>query len=203
LIQSQIKPHFLYNSLETIISLNKLCRYDDAISIAKSLANFYRSSLSKGGDLIRIAEEVSMTSNYLAIQKMRYSNYMEYSINIPDEIKDLAIPKLTLQPLVENSIYHGLKLKQGVGRLEISGRLTEAGDVCIEVYDNGAGIPQDKISMLLEKSVFNGKSEDFGLASVNNRIRLLYGSGYGIQIQSELGSFTKVILTIPATELKG
>lgn len=203
LIQSQIKPHFLYNSLETIISLNKLGRYDDAISIAKSLANFYRSSLSKGGDMIRIAEEVSMTSNYLAIQKMRYSNYMEYSINIQDAIKDLEIPKLTLQPLVENSIYHGLKLKDGVGCLEINGYLSEAGDVCIEVYDDGAGIPEDKISLLLEKSIFNGKSEDFGLASVNNRIKLLYGNNYGIQIQSELGSFTKVTLTIPASKLKG
>ncbi len=203
LIQSQIKPHFLYNSLETIISLNKLGRYDDAISIAKSLANFYRSSLSKGGDMIRIAEEVSMTSNYLAIQKMRYSNYMEYSINIQDEIKDLEIPKLTLQPLVENSIYHGLKLKDGVGRLEINGYLSESGDVCIEVYDDGAGIPEDKINVLLEKSMFNGKSEDFGLASVNNRIKLLYGTNYGIQIQSELGSFTKVTLTIPASKLKG
>ncbi len=203
LIQSQIKPHFLYNSLETIISLNKLGRYDDAISIAKSLANFYRSSLSKGGDMIKISEEVKMTSNYLAIQKMRYSNYMEYIIDMQDEILDLEIPKLTLQPLVENSIYHGLKPKEGVGRLEIRGTLSQDGDVCIEVYDNGAGIPEDKIHMLLDKTAFNGKSEDFGLGSVNDRIKLLFGDKYGIRIQSELGSYTKVILTIPSSRKKG
>jgi two-component system sensor histidine kinase YesM len=201
LIQSQIKPHFLYNSLETIISLNKLGRYDDAISTAKSLASFYRSSLSKGNDMIKISEEVDLTANYLAIQKMRYSKYMEHSIDIEDQIQDFEIPKLTLQPVVENSIYHGLKPREDKGRLEIKGYLSD-GVICIEVYDNGVGIPPDKINSLLDESSFNGKSDDFGLASVNNRIKLHYGNQYGIRIQSEIGVYTKVTLTIPAVKGK-
>jgi two-component system, sensor histidine kinase YesM len=202
LIQSQIKPHFLYNSLETIISLNKLGRYEDAISTAKSLASFYRSSLSKGNDMIKISEEVDLTANYLAIQKMRYSNYMEYSIQMENDVVDLEIPKLSLQPLVENSIYHGLKPKEGKGKLEIKGYLSD-GVINIEVYDNGVGIPEDKIHTLLDESLTTGKSDDFGLASVNNRIKLHYGNQYGICIQSEIGVFTKVTLTIPSAVKKG
>lgn len=202
LIQSQIKPHFLYNSLETIISLNKLSRYNDAINTAKSLASFYRSTLSKGNDIVRISEEVNLTANYLAIQKMRYSNYMEYLFEIDPNIMDFEIPKLTLQPLVENSIYHGLKPKEGRGKLEIRGYLSQ--DVIrMEVIDNGVGIPEEKINSILTDSFSNRKGEDFGLASVNNRIKLLYGAEYGIQIKSELGAYTKVTLTIPAMKKRG
>ena len=201
LIQSQIKPHFLYNSLETIISLNKLGRYDDAISTAKSLASFYRSTLSKGNDLVKISEEVNLTANYLAIQKMRYSNYMEYMFDIDQNVMEFEIPKLTLQPLVENSIYHGLKPKEGRGALKIKGYLLQD-SIRMEVTDNGVGIPEEKINDILDDSC-SKKSDDFGLASVNNRIKLLYGAGYGIQIQSELGVYTKVTLTIPAMKKKG
>lgn len=202
LIQSQIKPHFLYNSLETIISLNKLGRYEDAVNTTKYLANFYRYSLSKGNDIIKIQEEVQLISNYLFIQNMRYSNYMEFEIHVDEKILDFTIPKLTLQPLVENSIYHGLKPRNGKGKLEISG-YEQDGDVFIEVKDDGVGIPEEKIKSLLEDRKKQGKNEDFGLGSVNRRIKLMYGNEYGLSIESESGSYTKVTVIIPADRKRG
>jgi two-component system, sensor histidine kinase YesM len=202
LIQSQIKPHFLYNSLETILSLNKLERNEDAMQVTKSLANFYRLSLSKGNDMIKISEEVQIIKDYLYIQKQRYSNYMDFSLDIDEEILDFYIPKLTLQPLVENSIYHGLKYKNNKGKLEIKGYMDNE-KIVLVVFDDGVGIYEEKINLLLSDQPQIERKEDFGLGSVDRRIKLLYGNEFGLKIQSEVGSYTRVFVNIPVLRMKG
>jgi two-component system, sensor histidine kinase YesM len=202
LIQSQIKPHFLYNSLETILSLNKLERHEDAMQVTKSLASFYRLSLSKGNDIIKIYEEIQIIKDYLYIQKQRYSNYMDFSLDIDEEILDCYVPKLTLQPLVENSIYHGLKYKNNKGKLEIKGHL-EGDKVVLIVCDDGVGISEEKINTLLNNQSQIERKEDFGLGSVDRRIKLLYGNEFGLEIQSEFGSYTRVLVRIPVLRMKG
>ncbi|WP_214627656.1 cache domain-containing sensor histidine kinase [Paenibacillus agaridevorans] len=202
LIQSQMNPHFLYNSLETIISLNKLERYEEAIQVTRTLADFYRRSLSKGRDTITVNEEITIIHNYLKIQKQRYSNYMEFSIDVSEDILDYAVPKLTLQPLVENSIYHGLKFKGNRGRLDIQGYRVQDNIVLI-VSDDGVGMPEEKIAALLRDRVDSGNRDSFGFRSVDRRIKLLFGSEYGLSLESELGQFTRVTVTIPALKMEG
>ncbi len=197
LLQSQIKPHFLYNTIETIISFIKLDLKDKAMTAAKNLAGFYRISLSKGDDIITIDDEIRLIENYLAIQKLRYVEYLDYSVEADEEILQFRIPKLTLQPLVENSIYHGLKQKSGKGMLKIKGYF-EDGTVKIEVFDDGVGMDEESIARVLDRSANAQKKSDFGVYSVDSRIKLLYGELYGISIESRVGEYTKVTVTIPA-----
>lgn len=197
LLQSQIKPHFLYNTLETIISFIKLDLKENAIKTTKSLAGFYRTSLSKGNDIITIREEVDINSNYLSIQKLRYTEYLDYKLEFDEEILKYSIPKLTLQPLIENSIYHGLKQKEEKGHLIIKGYKQDE-MIKIEVIDDGVGIEKDKIHSLLNPSNEINKSVDFGVSSVNSRLKILYGEKYGLEIESELGNYTKVTVSLPA-----
>lgn len=199
LLQSQIKPHFLYNTIETIISFIKLNLKDNAMLTARYLAGFYRISLSKGNDIITIRDEMNLIDNYLSIQKMRYIEYLDYQLDFEEEILNYQIPKLTLQPLVENSIYHGLKQKEDKGILIISGML-ENGEVKIEVFDDGVGMSEEKIYRVLNRPVNDQKSNDFGIHSVDSRLKLLYGEEYGLSIESKVGEFTRVTLRLPAVD---
>lgn len=196
LLQSQVKPHFLYNTVETIISLIKLNMKTEAIAAAKYMADFYKISLSKGNDMISIREEMQLTESYLEIQQLRYVEYMEYKMDIDKEIMNGSIPKLTLQPIVENAIYHGLKRKPEKGLLRITGCLS-GGEVKIEIYDNGVGMEEPQIEGLLKQVAGSKESVSFGARSVHNRIRMLYGDSYGLEVESVLGSYTKVIIRLP------
>lgn len=197
LLQSQIKPHFLYNTIETIISFIKLGLKDNAMMTAKSLAGFYRISLSKGKDIITIKDEIQLTENYLSIQKLRYVEYLDFTVEVDEEIYPYQIPRLTLQPLVENSIYHGLKQKEDKGLLTIKGYLAEK-TVTIEVTDDGIGISDELIDRILSQPESHHKNSDFGLYSVNSRIKLLYGDQYGIRIESRMNEYTRVTVILPA-----
>lgn len=197
LLQSQIKPHFLYNTIETIISFIKLDLKDNAVMTAKYLAGFYRISLSKGNDIITIRDEMDLIDNYLSIQKMRYVEYLDYQLEFEDEILKYQIPKLTLQPLVENSIYHGLKQKEDKGILIIRGYF-ENGTIKIEVYDDGVGMDEEQIDKVLNRPVKDNKSTDFGIHSVDSRLKLLYGDDYGLSIESRVAEFTRITLRLPA-----
>lgn len=197
LLQSQIKPHFLYNTIETIISFIKLDLKDNAIMTAKYLAGFYRVSLSKGNDIITIKDEMNLINNYLSIQKLRYVEYMDYKLEFDEEILKFQIPKLTLQPLVENSIYHGLKQKETKGILAIKGYY-EDNVIKIEVFDDGIGMTEDKIFSILHITPKHNKSTDFGVSSVDSRLKLLYGDEYGLNIDSKVGEYTKVTVSLPA-----
>ncbi|WP_342479312.1 sensor histidine kinase [Paenibacillus sp. FSL H7-0350] len=196
LLQSQVKPHFLYNTVETIISLIKLGLGKQAIQAAQYMANFYKISLSKGDDIIPIGDEMRLTESYLEIQQLRYVEYMEYTMEIDNEILSYSIPKLTLQPIVENAIYHGLKLKQEKGIIRISGK--RSGDhLEIEIYDNGAGMHKEQIKAIMDGTSVPDEINGFGLRSVSNRIRMLYGERYGLQVESDYGVSTKIIIVLP------
>lgn len=201
LLQAQVKPHFLYNSIETIISLIKLNMKPEAITAAKDLADFYKISLSKGNDMITIREEVQLTQSYLEIQQLRYVEYMEYSMTIDEDIMMCPIPKLTLQPIVENAIYHGLKRKAEKGLLRITGgRMGD--EVRIEIYDNGVGMEASQIKEILKEDESPGKSISFGARSVHHRIRVLYGDKYGLEVESVVGAYTKIIIRLPFMQLQ-
>lgn len=195
LLQSQIKPHFLYNTLETIISFIKLDLKENAVKTTKALAGFYRISLSKGNDIITIQDEVQLTNSYLSIQRLRYTEYMDYNISFDEEILKYRIPKLTLQPIIENAIYHGLKQKEDKGMVTIKGYKQENA-IVIEILDDGVGMEKAKINELIN-STPKTNNVDFGVSSVNLRLKLLYGDQYGLNIESKIAEYTKVIIKIP------
>lgn len=197
LLQSQIKPHFLYNTIETIISFIKLDLKDNAMLTAKSLAGFYRISLSKGNDIISIEDEMHLIDNYLSIQKLRYVEYLDYQLDFDKDILKYKIPKLTLQPLVENAIYHGLKQKDEKGLLTIKAYY-ERTTIYIEVIDNGVGMTEEQILRVLYRQSKEQQNKDFGVNNVDSRLKLLYGEHYGIKIESRVKEYTKVIVRLPA-----
>lgn len=197
LIQFQIKPHFLYNTLETVISLIRLGLHTKAIEAASSMAGYYRISLSKGRDIITLEEEIKIIENYLAIQKIRYTDYMEYEIDIAKEAIRYNIPKLIIQPLVENSIYHGIKQLNRKGLIRIKGYI-EKNNIIISVFDNGKGIPENHIhSILKNERKAENTTGSFGLANVDSRIKLLFGNEYGLSIESNYEAYTIVSFKIP------
>lgn len=201
LLQAQIKPHFLYNTIETIISFIKLGLHDNAISTAKYLAGFYRVSLSKGNDIISLNDEMRLIDNYLSIQKLRYVEYIDYKLDFDEEILKYQIPKLTLQPLVENSIYHGLKEKEEKGLITIKGYF-EDNIIKIDITDDGVGMSEELIHRVLSRPSKEQNKTDFGVYSVDARIKLLYGEDYGIKIESSVGKYTKVTVRMPAISVQ-
>ncbi|MCT4542359.1 MAG: histidine kinase [Vallitalea sp.] len=192
-LQSQINPHFLYNTLESITSLIQLNRNDDAILVVKALAKFYRTTISNGKTIITIKEELSNIKNYLIIQNIRYQHKLTYTIDIDDDILDNKIIKLSLQPIVENSIYHGIRPLKRLGHIHIIGKKYSK-CIIISIIDNGKGIDSNKIN-ILKKSKVNTTS--FGLWSVDQRIKLYFGSTYGVKIQNvSQGTHIDIILPI-------
>ncbi|WP_239617318.1 sensor histidine kinase [Cohnella mopanensis] len=205
LFQSQIKPHFLYNTLDVIYALSEMGRIKDVQRTTKALADFYRLTLNQGRELISIEQEVRILKDYLAIQHIRYSDVFTYAIDVDQEILPHSILKLTVQPLIENAIYHGLKLRQGKGHLHVRGYL-EKGFIYIKVTDNGVGMSPEKIRMLLRSRTEGTDSNhtmkhemSFGLRNVNERIRLSFGEQYGLTIESELDKGTSVTITLPSS----
>lgn len=199
LIQSQVKPHFLYNTLETIKSLVDLDMNETASEAISAMAVFYRISLNKGNDIISIQSELELCRQYLYIQKLRYQEYLDYRIEECEGTENWCISKLTLQPILENAIYHGIKEKHTKGLIVIQLKNFED-HLIFNVIDNGVGMDSETLKNLqnsLDASCENDHLRSFGLSSVNRRIQLLFGKEYGIQIESILHHYTKVILTIP------
>lgn len=201
LIQEQIKPHFLYNTLEMIKSMIDLGIYDEAGEAISTLARFYRNSLSKGSNIITIATEIDMVKQYLYIEKLRHMEYFDYEIVCEKETEQYVIPKLTLQPILENAIVHGTASDGRMCFVSLS--IKNAADtVVITVKDDGNGIEPEKLRQL-NKNLDEARGEEkgsFGLFSINRRVRLLYGTEYGIRLESEPGKGTIVILRIPKLE---
>lgn len=195
LLQSQIKPHFFYNTVVTIISLIKLNMGKEAITAAQYMADFYKISLSNGNDIISIKDEMRLTASYMEIQQLRYVEYMTYTMEIDEDILFYSIPKLTLQPIVENAIYHGLKMKNEKGFVRIGGRRVGE-ELQIEIFDNGVGMNENQIQALMTGTAAS-KEGGFGIRSVSHRIRMLYGDRYGLRVESEFGSYTKVTIVLP------
>lgn len=204
LLQEQVKPHFLYNVLEMISSLVQCGMSKEALGAILSLARFYRISLSSGSDIIGIEQEVQLTESYLSLQKLRYIEFMDYKLAVDPNLLTFAIPKLTLQPLVENAIYHGLKAKRPRGILSVSGVLS--GDEAVfEVYDSGQGMDEDRLNEL-RRALLHPEDQEaaphFGLISVVQRLNLFCGGRVKVTIDSKLGEFTSVRLMFPALPLR-
>lgn len=197
LIQAQIKPHFLYNTLDTIFTLSKMGKEEDAQRATKALADFYRIALSKGKEIISIGEEIKNVTSYLLIQKIRYSDIFDFEVNIQEDITRYSILKLTIQPLVENSIYHGLKEKGSFGRIVVNGYSTDD-RIIIKVIDNGIGMTGEKLGKILCPREDGPETQKFfGLRSVHERIKLYFGDEYGISFKSGPGNGTEVTVIIP------
>lgn len=197
LIQAQIKPHFLYNTLDLIYIFCECNMASKGAKLTKSLADYYRTSLSSGKEIITIKDEIKNIENYLFIQRERYCDLIDFQVYCDPKIEDYTILKMTLQPLVENAIYHGLKEKGIKGTIRIEGRLEESAAVIV-VEDDGAGMTHDRIRQVLAQDEPEHKRH-FGLRSVDKRIKLYFGESYGIHIDSVVNKGTKVVVYIPKT----
>ena len=188
-LQAQINPHFLYNTLEAIVWKAEAGDKDEVIRLTSALSDFFRISLSSGADWIPISQEKKHIEGYLKIQQTRYRDILRYEIDIPDEIGEFYMLKLMLQPLVENAIYHGIKIKRGGGLIKVTGRLCEDGNLEFSVRDTGLGMTEEQLSQLNERMKkgqpsVTERSGGFGLVNVNLRIRLYYNLVDGLRITS-------------------
>ncbi len=198
LLQIQINPHFLYNTLDTIVWLAEAGNQKEVVKMVGSLSDFFRSSLNQGNDIITIEEETFHFTSYLKIQQVRYQDILDFEINICPEINNYLIPKITLQPLIENALYHGIKNKRGKGKIVVSGRMEK--DSCIvTVEDNGIGIMEERLQDILKSftSQKKHKKDFYGLNNVNKRIQLKFGDEYGLRIHSTYGEGTCVEVYLP------
>ena len=198
LLQAQINPHFLYNTLDTIVWLAEAGDQKRVVSMVGNLSDFFRTSLNQGKDIISIREELAHVRSYLEIQQVRYQDILRYEITVPEDLYEYKIPKITIQPLVENALYHGIKNKRGQGTITVTGKRNENGFV-LYVRDNGIGMTQERLKEVragIQKLSYTGK-EIYGLYNVNERIRLNFGETYGISIESTYGEGTCVSISLP------
>ena len=198
-LQSQINPHFLYNTLESIVWMIEGERYKDAVYMITELSSLFRVSLSKGKSVIRIADEVKHATNYMNIQKIRYKNSFSVNFDIENGIMECCTVKLILQPLLENSIYYGVEGMEGDGEIEVRGYRIDD-DVCLEVRDNGMGMTEEMVKSLLSE---DGKKfahgSGVGIINVHQRIRIRFGEPYGLEIESEPDEGTLMRIRLPYT----
>ncbi len=195
LLQAQINPHFLYNTLDTIIWLNESGEIGEAVKMVASLSNYFRFSLSRGKNVITLEEEEQHIRSYLEIQQMRYRDLMDYEIDIPIQLKKYILPKLTLQPLVENALYHGIKNTRRKGFITLTGR-AQNDRIILEVTDDGCGMEKERLNEV-RASLRDGMREGFGLRTVHQRIQIMFGVEYGLALDSTPDVGTKVTVTIP------
>ncbi len=201
LLQEQINPHFLYNTLDTIVWLIEGGKTDEAEQMVVTLSSFFRMVLSKGKENITVREEEQHIRSYLEIQETRYRDILSYEIDIDPDLHECIIPKLTLQPVVENALYHGIKYKRGKGCIWIHGEL-DGDDMVLSVRDDGVGMEKEDLEELrreIERPC-QETERGFGLANVNERLRMYFGAQYGMRIESEKGNGTLVEIRVPAKQ---
>lgn len=199
LLQEQINPHFLYNTLDTIVWLSVDGQNDKVVQMVTALSAFFRTSLSQGENMIKIKDELKHVRSYLEIQQLRYEDIMEFSIDVPEDIQKYYILKITLQPLVENALYHGLKMQRTKGRIKIAA-VDDEDHVYLTVEDTGIGMSPEQVESLnleMQKDHWENRTSGFGIVNVNQRIKLHFGNDYGLIFESEPGSGTKVIIVVP------
>jgi two-component system sensor histidine kinase YesM len=195
-LQAQINPHFLYNTLDSIIWMAECKKSNEVILMTASLAKLFRMSINNGQEFISIFNEIEHIKSYLTIQKMRYKSKLDFEINVDENILSCKVIKIILQPLVENSIYHGIRNNAGVGTVHITG--TRKGDrVLFQVIDNGIGMSPEEIIDMYRNELTSEKGNGIGVRNVNQRIKLHFGDQYGLQYESELGQGTTVNIWLP------
>ena len=199
-LQSQINPHFLYNTLDSVVWMTENGRTQEAVVMLTALARFFRISLSKGSNIIPIGDELEHARNYLTIQKMRYKNKFSVDISAEPGIEKLYTIKLIVQPILENAIYHGMEYADGDGEIHICA-FREGENAVIEVEDNGPGMSDETVQQLLKPGrCSKAKGSGIGLRNVHQRIRLTFGAAYGLSIRSEPDNGTVVRICLPALE---
>lgn len=204
-VQEQFKPHFLYNTLDTINWMARNHGAMDVVQLVEALTNVFRVSLSKGKDYITLGQEIKYISNYLYIQKVRYGEKASYEILAEESCMETEVPKLILQPLVENAIYHGVKMKRGKGHLRVSIR-KDGGRIAMSVSDDGHGMDAAtaaKIQGILEGSVKAEENGSFGLHYVRERLRIKYQNAYSVRVESEENVGTEITIWIPEEDGEG
>ena len=195
LMQAQINPHFLYNTLDAIMWLIETGKNDQAVEMVSSLSNYFRSFLSNGKDIITLREEEMHVRSYLEIQQVRYKDVLQYEIDMDPALDECLVPKMTLQPLVENAIYHGIKSKRGGGSILISSR-REGGRVVLRVKDTGTGMDPETLEKL-RRSLENGEGSGFGMLASYKRLKLVYDQELDFRLESEENVGTTVTIRIP------
>lgn len=198
-LQSQINPHFLYNTLDIIVWMIENEKKTDAVRVVTALARFFRISLSKGKSIITVRDELEHVRNYLMIQQMRFKNKFTFEISADEDTLDLASLKLMLQPMVENAIYHGMEFMDGDGEIGI--RVWREKDrLYLRVRDNGLGMTEEQVENLFRDNthVPSRRGSGIGVRNVNQRVHLYFGDDYGVRIESEPDEGTDVIICLPA-----
>ena len=207
LLQAQIVPHFLYNTLGMISALVKLNKREDALDAIQNLAMFYRRSLSGGNERITIKEEIELTRNYLELQKMRHIEFVDYTVIHDEKTDKFIVPKLLIQPLVENVLNHGLKPDGQKCVIIIETRYDEEEGCCqIAVCDTGRGISKERLEEIRESlKTESSLTRSFGLLNVYQRMKLVYGEQFSMHVESDEGKFTQFLLKfqMPETNSEG
>lgn len=201
LLQAQINPHFLYNTLGTIVWLAEAGEEKKVVSMVESLSEFFRTSLNQGKDIISIKEELQHVKSYLKIQQVRYQDILRYEIDVSPDLYKYTIPKITIQPLVENALYHGIKNKRGKGKITIKG-VKSLDYFILQIYDDGIGMNENRLQQVCYgiKHKIPEESDIYGLYNVNERIVLNFGELYGISIDSKYREGTIVNIKLPYSE---
>ncbi len=194
-LQAQINPHFLYNTLESINFLAKINKQAKISTMVKSLGNLLRNSINNRDIIIKVEDEINLLNNYIAIQKIRFEERLDFSMNIKDEFEKYSIPKLTLQPIVENSINYGLENITGICKILVEANI-EDDTLVINIIDNGPGMSKELIEHL-ERGEIKSKGLGVGLKNINERIKLTFGDRYGLSFYSEINQGTTVKIKIP------
>ena len=202
-LQAQINPHFLYNTLDIIVWQIENEKQSEAVHTVTALARFFRLSLGKGKNIVTVRDEIDHVKNYLMIQHMRFKNKFDYEFDIAEDVLELPSLKLMLQPLVENAIYHGMEFMDGDGMITVKAWRKED-ELYLSVADNGLGMTEDKVEMILtgKSTSGNGRGSGIGVKNVNERIKLYFGEAYGLTIDSEPDEGTTVIIHLPAKDEK-
>jgi two-component system sensor histidine kinase YesM len=199
-LQAQISPHFLYNTLDSIIWLAEGNQYEEVVSITRAFSSFFRISLNQGSEWVTVHDEFKHIESYLTIQKIRYRDILDYSIEYEQEMGDKIILKLLLQPLVENALYHGIKNKRDQGMIRVRG-WRESGCLCFSIADNGIGITEEQLenirARLRRAPAHDAQTAMYGLYNISRRLELYYGRQDLLEINSVYRKETVVVLRIP------
>ena len=196
-LQSQINPHFLYNTLDSIVWMAEAGLNKDVVKMTFSLSKLFRISINRGSEFVTIEQEIEHIESYLSIQKLRYGEKLDYSIEVDQALLNYRIIKIIVQPIVENAIYHGIKKIMGPGMILI--KVAEANDcIKISISDNGVGMEEEVVERLLDRDGHGSVSKNgIGVKNVDQRIKLYYGENYGVTIESVVFEGTTVMLTLP------
>lgn len=200
-LQAQINPHFLYNTLNTVVRMVGMNKNEEVITTITSLSKLFRISIGKGKSLITLADEMEHARNYLVIQHMRFKNKFDYSFDLQQEALSLATLKLIVQPLIENALVHGIEPSVDKGHIAISMRL-EGSDIVVKIVDNGLGMSEERLGKILTGTVVSSKGSGVGVMNVQERIRLFFGPTYGLHFESEQEVGTTVTIRFPALTLQ-